>query len=207
MSRVQRKSENSYHEGVVEIDGIRQSGDFLKRGVVEPGSDFFRIRHAYERYGEQCRNERKPVRSRRPRISEIVGFADFPKKEVRSEKACEEQRVEPVRVPNLFHFRPNGHASGRHSEKEMQSEQERIVRWKPCRDRSFAYWERNALESEMRRNESGRRRNESGNRIFFRQLHDQSHYRDDEQSSGHVERYVPKGAVEFGWKKRRRMDP
>lgn len=110
-------------------------------------------------------------------------------------------------MPDFFHFRVNGRSSERHAEKEMQSEEERVVRGKPNGDGSVPRGKRNRHEREMSREQYSRRGRESCPSVSSRHLHDGSHDRDDRQSSQHVEGDVPERTVDFAWEERGRMRP
>lgn len=80
-----REPKNADDKRMVEIYRVRQLGNPFERPVIEPFSNLLRVGYGKQRRAEQKRNEGKPVRSFRPRIREIVGFADVPKK-------CENRR-------------------------------------------------------------------------------------------------------------------
>ena len=73
------ESQDSDDERVVQVYRIGLLSDPFEWPVVEQPADFFRVRYGEKPDSKKDRNEREPVRSRRPRIREVVGFANGPK--------------------------------------------------------------------------------------------------------------------------------
>ena len=107
----------------------------------------------------------------------------------------------------FLHFRVYRHSADRHAEEEVQSEKERIVRGEPDRHGAFPHGIGDLHEGEVSGKQDSGRCCESRPGVFPRHFHDGSHDGDDGQSPEHVERDVPKRAVEVGWKKRRGVSP
>ena len=149
VSRENRQAQYADDQRVVKVDRIRELRDPFERAVVEPFAHFLRVRYGEERGSEQKGNEGEPVRSCRPRIREVVGFADVPEESENRRYRRDEGQIEPVRVFHPFHFGVDGDSSEGHSEKEVEPEQEWIVRWEPNGYRSVPKGKRNPHECEM----------------------------------------------------------
>lgn len=207
VSRKNRQAQYADDQRVVEIDRIRELRDPFERTVVEPFAHFLRVRYGEERGSEQKGNEGEPVRSRRPRIREVVGFADVPKEGENRRYRRDEGQIEPVRVFHPFHFGVDGDSSEGHSEKEVEPEQERIVGGEPYGYRSVPKGKGYLHECEMSQKKRSGRGCETRPSEFLGHFQNRSHDRDHRESTEHVEGDVPERTIDVRREKSRRMRP